>query len=660
MRLPKDARRWQRTIEFIESIHWNVLKDMNLDEVPAWKRYPVINFVLAIYADQAAQFLQSRIRYSAVPVSSDPEDISAAELAESLLRYGWGMMEMDLKKLEMASWLLSTGNGAFRTYWNTDTGDLIPLANRDEQTGQLIPLNPETLQPDPNMQEPIMVDAGEVAVDVLDPRLVRRSRSRKNGVMVGMLLNEDEVADRFGEEAVEAVEFSKVNATLVTGTPLSGIPAVQEQDDDRRALVIEHYLPRSARHPDGLWWTSSKRVMLSPGGKPMPLPGGIVPVTQFGWIPIPGSPISASPLFDITFSNKMYDEISAKMAEWVNKVLPKRLLIDGGGIEPGQINNEPGQELIVSANAEPSWDAPPAPPPAFSTLLDRHSGDMRVVGGYEFARPEEPRKGSPQRSPRVPTDTRSGREIALLEIASKPGWKHLGRVHLAYFKTFYTEDRTFSVVGPDKLHQWVSFSRAQLERMPDTLEVDEISLYSSNRQALSDTVISLMESNAAQILFFGMDEEGNPVIDQDRVETAMRAVGIDVGVADLDPDVAEARNEHQLARAGQELQIGDWQNNAVHLAEHNRLRKSMSYRSWAQPAKQLLEQNIQQHSEALQQSAEAERQSIIQTEREMREVRETAEMQANIKEELAKTVIEVLRDSLGQVMGELTRGDDES
>jgi hypothetical protein len=58
-------------------------------------------------------------------------------------------------------------------------------------------------------------------------------------------------------------------------------------------------------------------------------------------------------------------------------------------------------------------------------------------------------------------------------------------------------------------------------------------------------------------------------------------------------------------------------------------------------------QHVQQTSQLMNEAAQEEQQSMIDMERALREVRETAELQANIKEMIAEAVIDSMKEALG-------------
>ena len=647
--------RWKRVIEFLRGQHWNTIKKIDSDKLPAWKRFPLINYTLAFYMDYMSDFLKSKVRWSATAASPDPADISAAELIEQLNIYVWEKVGMEAKRVELAAWLLATGTAHLRTFWDTNTGKMIPLAFPGPD-GQLIPLN-EQGQPNPGGPM-IQVDQGEIGIEVVSPQYVRHSPVNAHGVMVGLLLSKEEVTSLYGEDVADDLNYTSSYEDFDTNLHTIETPTVIPTRDER-ALVIEHYIPRSSLHPDGLWWVADA------GGKkmlhqPSPLPGGHIPIVTFTWIPIPGQKyVGMTPLYDITFSNKMYEELMARVLEWHNKVKPKILLKNGGGLTYGDINDEPFQELVVNPGGEPQVMEFRQAPDTFYRSMQDAQQDMMMVGGYQFNQPkgtQDTGQGQSLNSFRKPSNPVELGPAALAIMNSSASWEKIGRLIPAYAAAFYTEPRVIAIQGTDRTYQWKEFIGAvDLKDINATIKIDETSLYPWNRQALKDSVASVLDSSFGQMLFAGPDGQPN----MDRINAAMNATGIDTAIEGLDPDIIEARNEHSAFKEGQQVGPPEfWQQHEVHLDEHEKVLKSMTFKSWPPQAQDAFKQHVQATSEELNKAAEEEQQSMIAMEKALRDVRETAEMQANIKEFIAKAVVESVTEAIKA--GIPVEGDDSS
>jgi hypothetical protein len=637
--------RWERVIHFLRGNHWRVLEHFDLEQLPAWKRHPVIGLTLGIYDDLLSQWLQSTVRFSAVPTSADYEDIYRAEMAEQLLSYLWELTDASRHKIDLGAWLLATGNGTILTYWNTDTGNLLPLATPEmapgpngqpAPTGKLIPINPNTMQPDPGMQEPVMMDAGEIAMEVVGPDMARWGQKPSEGLMVGKLLTYDEAEDLYGKEVAEKLQYQNRDASL----DLSWVTMPKlRPTEDQRALVIRHYLPRSFRHPDGLWWEASGDTLLVP---PTGIPGKRVPGVPFRWIPVQGyHAYGLSPLYEVTFSNKAKDAVRARQEEWMYKVLPKLLLMNGGGVTAGEFNDEPMQEIEgVNPGAAPSVLIPPGFPQELVQMDRDATDDAMFATGYQFRRQaNEPVTGSSRAASRSPKLQEVG-ELKLALQTAAPAWAEVGRVLLGFVGEYYTEQRTVAVMGPDRSYQWLTFKGTDFKNLAASIKVDEIPLYPWARQTLRDSVVSLLQTEAGQVFF--TDASGQ--LDREKLQAAAEAVGVDVALSTLSPDVNEARNEVSQMRAGQPVEYKPYQQSDAHLTEKLKVVKSLAFKGWPQEAQSLMLQNIDEHKQALQQQQEKEENKLLKQELALRTIRSQVETQGAVKEELAKVLLDIVKD----------------
>lgn len=649
------TRRWRKTLDYIRGDHWRALQEYARDELPAWKRYPVINYTNTIYNEYLRQYLEGNVRYSAVPESPEPTDVAGAELVEQIMKYTWDVLDMESKRPNLASWVISCGTGYLRFYWDTNTGDMLPLAVPTPDGG-LLPVNPDTLQADPTLTQPLMVDKGEIGVEVLSPQFVRWGTTEADGCMVGLLLNRMEAESMYGVDATKKLSFKTGHTSLHTDLNLGDSP-VLESPTEEKALVIQHYLPPSAKYPNGLWWTASEsgsKLLTAPNA----LPAGIIPIATFRWIPVPGHrKLGMSPLYDLTFINKSYDERMAKILEWQGKVLPKYLLMSGGGITYGEINDEPGQELVVNAGAEPKVMEFRQPPNSFFTMLQTDLQDMLGVGGFSFGPAQEPSPGDiiPGARIRVPEKPKPGAQVQVAHLNAKAGWQEAGEVVVGYVANFYEEPRVIQIQGPDKSYQWQEFRGTDLNNVATTLRVDETALIPETRKQLRDTVIALMGTDFGQFLIAGPD--GQP--DGDRLNAILNAAGVDVDLGAVDPDTLEARNENAAFKAFDGRtdpallpQIQEWQEDPTHYEEHIRVLKSKRYQSWPEPGKQALLQHVQGHAERMNQAAQAERDAFLQQEQALRQIRAQTDTQGKIREMGAETVFEIIKPLIENMLAE--------
>ncbi len=657
--------RWRRVIDYLSDNHWRVLDavghDLDDHRIPKWKRFPIIGLTLGVYSDQLGQWLQSMVRFSASSASADPSNIAKAEMAEGILKYLWDLTELESHRIDLGAWLLSTGMASLDVIWDTDTGNLVPLAipetedQQDEEgntvkvpTGGMIPVNPETLKPDPSMDEPVLVDAGEIAVDVISPQFARYGRKRREGVMVGSRVSYDEAEAKYGKKIADNLSYARTVSSVLD---LSWVHGGADTTQDERALVIRHMLPRSSRHPNGLWWSATEHGVIVQD--PAPLAAKRVSTIPFRWIPLPGYwAFGVSPLHAVSHSNKGAEIAKQKQQEWMERVLPKVLLMAGGGVPAGAFDESPGQEITgVNPGAEPAFLDPPAYPQQMDQQRKDSIEEGMLAAGYNFRRPPDVLPGQPTRGTRQPPQLKEGSEVKLALLTTKTSWQEVAKVLLGYVGRFYTEERVVAVGGPDRAYQWIEFKGTDFANLAASIHVDEIPYYPWNRQTMRETVISLLATPAGQVFF----ETPDGKLDRDKLQTASEAVGVDVALSTLDVDVLEARNEISSIRAGTPVEYQDFQDSEIHLTEKLKTVKGLAFRGWKKEAQQMLLQNIGEHRQALgQQQQEAEK-ALTDQERELRTIRADTEAMGETKKMLAQVLLDLVKEML--MPPESTQGD---
>jgi hypothetical protein len=507
------------------------------------------------------------------------------------------------------------------------------------------------------MEEPIMVPAGDIVVDVISPQMARWGMSKAHGVMIGYLLSYDEVAQRHGYEVADKLSYTGSVGGSLTLDLLNPVVPYNPEQRSNKALIREHYLPRSSVNRQGLWWTCSHDVMIT---EPKPLPGGIIPVIHFRWIPFPGHPtFGLSPMYDLTFTNKLYEEMQARSLEWAAKVTPKVLLKQGGGVAVGDLTEEPAQELLVPEGLEPEgMGTVPEPPNIFMNTRNEAREDLLVVGGYRFSRSKEiPPGEATARFRRAPEMINDGEQAALAQICSKTAWQKLGYAMIAFATEFYPDGKIMGISGPNATYEWRELKKSQIKDIRAKLRVDELPLYQWNRQSMKDNVIALFSTGAAEVLFAGEDGQ----MDRDRIQAAIEAVGLDASIPMTDPDVMEARNELHIFRNLPENatppDVTPWQNHESPLAIKTREIKGLGFKGWPEHASKALLENIAGHEQAISEAQSQQSQGMLEQEQALRQIRATVETQQDVRTALGEALIEVIKGTMAEMLdvGEPTK-----
>jgi hypothetical protein len=618
--------RWQRTMDFLRGIHWrptdlsslSLLRDPELarrETVERWRRYPIVNTTFAFYQDYLMQWLQSRVRFSATPVSPDPDDVAAASLADKVLAGLWDSLTMEHHRVDIGAWLVLTGNADVRIFWNTDTGNLVPS-----------PTDPSTL-----------VDAGEIGVEVIPPFYCRHPLDHPGSVLVGVPYSYDQAAQRFGEEKADQLSYGTIAVPSLLTMDMMTIEGI--------ALVTEHYLPRSAKFPQGLWWVSSNQVLLD---GPYPLPSRYPPVVHFRWVPLPGHPyMGLSPLYDLTFLNKLAERALKPTLEWAEKVTPKILRKRGDGLADGDLqNDEPFAEIVTPPGMEPGILQVPEPPAIFDRIRQEMTELSLVIGGYRFVRPKEPEPGTQLPQHRVQRTLNEAGVMGLAVMNSKAAWQRFGTILLDFVSNFYDDRRAIAIVGQDRTYQWVEFKQTDLARLNAHIHVDELPLFTWNREAMKNTILGLLDSNAAQAIFTKADGQ----LDRERLDAALEGAGVDLPFETLDPDILAARNENAAFARGEATDVGPRDDDAQHLQEHDRVLKSLTFKAWPEEAQQAFLQHIAEHEQRLAEQQRQQQQTLFEQEQGLRSIRAAIESSKDVRSAFGEALVDLFTEALQRAM----------
>jgi hypothetical protein len=285
----------------------------------------------------------------------------------------------------------------------------------------------------------------------------------------------------------------------------------------------------------------------------------------------------------------------------------------------------------------------PQPPAAFEQLRQETFQALQTIGLRSFRNQKEPAPGDATMKFRQPLrQLNDGDDIALAILNSTDSWKELAYILLDYVAKFYTEPRTISLVGVDRVYQWREFIGSDLKDLKAAIHIDETSLYTWNQQSTRDAVIALLGTPAGQMLFTSPDGS----LDRERIDAAMDASGLEKGFQVLDSDVTEARNENYVFRTLQDPQqapqVVPWQQDSAHLGEHYKEVKSMSFRGWSQAGQQGMQQHIAQHEQKQQQLQQTQQQEMQAQEKALRDIRATADSAGKTREELGKALVQAL------------------
>jgi len=632
---------WTQNLLFLSGRQWwttgrdGVVKPQR---VASWREQPVANLTLAYFRNFLAKATKVRPAWTVIPASTDPEDVHAAELGDTVLEAKWEELRLGRILRVAISWTIATGNGFLYPYWNDNTGKMVPLEAEidipiyDDETGAMVGMEPATVlldedgepqlledgSPDPDA-EPVMIDEGDFAVKAYSPFQVRVNPEAESDddatvYMIAEVTSmreagvkwPEKVKDLVPEDLSEAAEYERAVVGLggMMGDPSSQLSPTEGRDQHLdRVLVIHHHEKPTADYPDGRYWVSgSGGVLLE---DPQPLPEGIwPPVIHLEDVYVPGRYHASSVMEQIIPLNKHYNELNALIKEHHNLFARgKWLTPKGSGIKKGAITNQPGEVITYNPGFKPEQADIRNLPSSVYEERSRVLNDYELVGGIHKISMGRPPPGVTAgvafMQLQEADDTDMGPFLAMLEESVAA----MARAALRIIRERYTTERLIYAAGDDRRYQVRAFHGSELEGAID-VRAQTGSSFPWSRTARQSMLLSL----AAQMPQLFQDAETG------QFDTAKFARLLPVGglgsignMNDLDVQEAE-REEEVFSTYGEETneipQVEFWQNHDVHYNQHIRVLKSSSFRDWNEQAQQAFLQHVQETQQARQQKAQ--------------------------------------------------------
>ncbi len=261
-----------------------------------------------------------------------------------------------------------------------------------------------------------------------------------------------------------------------------------------------------------------------------------------------------------------------------------QLLAPRGSIDPNQVTSEPG--LIISYS--PGFN-PPTPltlqniPGYVIQELDRCEKDMEDISAQH-----EVSKGS------VPSGVTAGTAIAYLQEADdsklahtvaslEEGVERLGNHFLSHVQQFWTRKRKVQIVGEDGQFEINAFDASDLKGAGD-LNIVSGSAAPRSKAAKQAFITDLAKTGfitPQQALKYLEMPEASRLYEETQL------------------DYRQVQRENERMLQGEEVPINTWDNQLVHVEEHNKARKRQSFEMVDDNIKQIFEAHVEMHKEKI-------------------------------------------------------------
>ncbi len=367
----------------------------------------IFDHVLAT-ASLASQRVPS---YQVVPATTDPEDISAAHLAEKIALYGYTQWNLRQVTVQAVVHAIVGGEGFAWPYFDNQIGPFIEGANGE------------------------VVGQGDVRVRVFG----------SNECYWEPGLRFEDSPWHVIEHARPISEVEQMEGYLLKPDSLTPDAATRGQKpraSQTNLVLVTEYLERPCpAYPEGRWVTMANKRRIIPD---RPYPGdGTLALRKLSYAPDPDSDRDISLVSQLLDAQRTHNDANSKAVEWKNHCLIPRIAVTPGLMGRQRWTDEPGKVYEIPNPNENLMviQAPPVPAELFE-MADRAERDMGRIAAQNSL-PSQPTSGAEIQARIENDDSRLG-----LFIAELAEW-HSQVMHdcLELVQAHYTEDRLIQIRG---------------------------------------------------------------------------------------------------------------------------------------------------------------------------------------------------------------------
>lgn len=636
-------REWLHNFTFYLGNQW-VVWGNNLNagklvtpNVAPWRTRLTVNRIKPIIRTELSRVTSQKPNASVVPASSEDEDLFAAQAGEQI----WESLYVEKKIFRVFSrsafWMLITGNGFTKCYWDKNKVDKSSGNTGDMCIENVTPFH--LFVPDQSIEEledqPYVIHAKVISA-------AKAKQMYPNLDFNPTIVAHDEILD-------------STKMKIDTGAAPDSV------------LMLEMWLKPFA-HKDfpngGLLTVLDRHVMVEE--KELPYAHGEFPFIHWTHIPT-GKFYADSVITDLRSLQREYNRTRSQIIESKNRMAKPQLTAVEGSVDPRKITSEPGQVVLYKAGFQPPQPLPLQSLPAYVMQeLDRIVLDMEDISAQHQVSKGNTPAGVTAATAIGYLQERDDSVLSHTYMSIEQGYEKLAKQVLSHVVQYWDVKRTVKVTGVDGSFDAIALKGTDIKNGTDIrMEAGSaLPVSKAARQALLMDMMKmgfidpqkgmeLMEIGGVQKLYeqlkvderqaqrenmrmksFAPEEIAAHIQMQDQFQQMQdMAAGMAQQQQEIiPPELPElaaptdepgnlpfASGERQPEMPGGEVDpatgmplmpgplvpVNTWDNHPVHIDVHNRFRKSQAFELLSEEHKMLFEDHVRLHAEALNQSAMA-------------------------------------------------------
>lgn len=583
-------RGWFRNILFFVGQQWIIFDKgrWRPRALPAWFPRAQTNKFAEKYNDIVSALVQGRVPITYSPATDSPEDAATAEVGERVREVIYEEAKIEDKEMELASWMILTGNSFLITYYDTD----------DKYGTKTAPvLNPET-----GMNEDKEFPIGNLCADVCSPfeiRLDHRIRDMADHTWFCRLrryelsfakdhwadfkdqitsdggTSGNELSNHYLDVLAQVTDAFNPSGGMIGASGAGGVK-------NPKVTAYEFYELPTEDYPEGLRVVrlgTSANAIVEAGPLPTEYGAGIrkgqkfLPIVHFGFDLVPGRLWKKTRMDDMIPLQIFRNTVEANLrltaqrmgnAMWLN---PK-----GSGVSV--LTGEPGQQVDYNpvSLGGTSFAKPERIPAELSNLqpliilINKIDDSMERVAGTFFLQGGDTPPGVTAASALAYLGERAQKSMSPLMREWAKGWKRFEEMGLEIARQNWDDQRIRIVAGKNRKWETQKFTGADLQGAVN-LVIDYQGLFPKSNATERATIQQLVQMGVIN----PADPEENMMILQKFGSTSLK------GSIDIDKREAQKEQDNFMNGKAPEL-IPLVQNSTVHLMEHNDFAKTDEFK----------------------------------------------------------------------------------
>lgn len=581
--------------------------DLYTPKAPYYRVRLVVNQVRKIVRKEISRLCAQKPNAFIVPASTEDADVFAAQAGEQIWDSLWRKVKFNRILREVVFWQAVCGNGFIKSYWDPTKIDI----DSDGMPGDVCI---EKITPFHLFVPDLM------ATDIEDQPYIIHAQIKNNAW----------IKQNLGIEAA-AADLDSVDDGMLTAMGITRNDTKKSQSVLLEIWVKPGYLPEL---PEGGMFTLAANKLVQ-GFDKWPYEHGQYPFTKIDASPT-GKFYNSSIIEDLIPLQRELNRSRSQLIESKNRMSKPQLVAQKGTVDAKMITTEPGLVIEYAVGMDPPQPLPLQNLPSYVTEeINRLYDDMADISGQH-----EVSNGS------TPPGVTAATAISFLQeqdeslIAGQyssieEGIEKIAGQSLSYVKMYWDEARTVKIVGLDGTFDVQTFKNSDLRGNTD-IRVESGSALPTSRAAKQAFIMDLMKMG------FIPPDEGLEILEVGGLNRIYERIQVDkrqaqrenlkmrvVTEQDIQQHQQEWIQQQQMAMqqtqnpiapdapidptksptkdvdAGLNLDappliaVHTWDNHQIHIEVHNTYRKSQNFESANPVTKQLFEEHVRQHEEAM-------------------------------------------------------------